>query len=157
MWCQNPNTTFMETHQKQRINKHRYLLHHEATAKLGSYINTHYAQLVRKAIKLHIYVTVHVSHQKTSAQHSMEHSGHQNPYTAQRHRMYPFKAIKNTYLLDGGEAGARHAHGAGTVLNATGRFAVVSKASRAARVPVFAAVSPKRDRGPCSKAGMRPR
>jgi hypothetical protein len=45
---------------------------------------------------------------------------------------------------------------ASTVLAATGRFSVDSKASRAASTPVLAAVSPKRLRGPCRRAGMRP-
>ena len=42
------------------------------------------------------------------------------------------------------------------VLIATGIFFVISNASKAANVPVFAAVSPNRLKGPWSKAGKIP-
>lgn len=45
---------------------------------------------------------------------------------------------------------------AARVLTPTFKWAVVSKLSSKAKVPAFAAVSPKRERGPWKRAGARP-
>ena len=45
---------------------------------------------------------------------------------------------------------------AAIVFAKTGISTVISNASNAAMVPVLAAVSPNRDNGPCTNAGIRP-